>query len=43
VELAGLDMKTDGISPAVREALDQAFAVNPNSLRLRRLMLEAGL
>jgi tetratricopeptide (TPR) repeat protein len=43
VELAGLDARDGEVDEATREALDRAFAVNPNSLRLRRVMLRAGL
>lgn len=43
VELAGLDVREGEVDEATRAALDQAFAVNPNSLRLRRVLLKAGL
>jgi len=43
IELAGLEVAEGDVEPTTLKALDEAFAVNPNSLRLRRVMLEAGL
>ncbi len=43
VELAGLDVRDGQVDEATLQELQRAYALNPNSLRLRRIMLRAGL
>jgi tetratricopeptide (TPR) repeat protein len=43
VELAGLDLAAGAPNPRVEEELQKVFSFHPNSVRLRRLMMEAGL